>query len=111
MTGGSGERVGTRSGKGVGIRRSRLALVLAVFGGIPYGHANRRLQDEAERFQQEKVLRPEGVRSVDVIQRIVIGMDEAALKDELGEPDSIKVYDNSVPPVSRRSNPVLPHLW
>jgi hypothetical protein len=26
-------------------------------------------------------------------------MDETTLKDERGEPDSIKVYDDSVPPV------------
>jgi hypothetical protein len=76
-----------------------LALVLAAFGGIAYERASRRLQDEAERFQQEKVLRPEGQQSVDVIQRVEIGMDEAALKDELGEPDSIKPYEDSVPPL------------
>jgi hypothetical protein len=76
-----------------------LALVVAVFGGIAYERAGRRLQDEADFFQQEKVLRPGGERAGDVIQRVPVGMDETTLKEELGEPDSIKVYEDSVPPV------------
>jgi hypothetical protein len=76
-----------------------LALVLAGFSGIAYERASHRLQEEADLFQQEKVLRPEGKRSVDVLQKVEVGMDEAALKDELGDPDSIKVYEDTQPPL------------
>jgi hypothetical protein len=75
------------------------ALVLAVLAGIAYERTSRRLQEEAEQFQQEQVLRPEGERSADVIQRVKIEMDEAALKNLLGEPDSIKIYEDTEPPL------------
>jgi hypothetical protein len=75
------------------------ALVLAVFAGIAYERESHRLQDEAEQFQQERVLRPEGERSADVMQRVKIGMDESALKRELGEPDSTKLYEDSDSPL------------
>jgi hypothetical protein len=62
-----------------------LALVLALFGGIVYERTSQHL--------------PRDERSVDVIKRVGIGMDEEALKVELGDPDEITVYEDTVPPV------------
>jgi hypothetical protein len=69
-----------------------VVLALAVFSGIAFERSRTRLKDEAELFQREKVLRPGGAWAEDVKQRVEIGMDTDVLKDELGEPDSVKLY-------------------
>jgi hypothetical protein len=75
-----------------------LSVASAVFSGITYKQVSNRLQEEAEAFEHQVVPRTE--LASDLKNKVEVGMEESKLKEELGEPDSIKLYEDANPPWS-----------
>lgn len=69
-----------------------LSLGLAVIGGIAYERYGTRYQEELERIEQEQVFRPEGALAKDVLTKVKVGMDTAALTDALGAPEAVRTF-------------------
>src|SRR5262249_50866576 len=73
-----------------------LLLVVAVLSGMAYERASNRLREEADRFQREQVLNPNSSLTSEVRAKITMGMDEDDLRQDLGEPDAIKVVEGGL---------------